>query len=190
MKTLSFSRTLLHTVLVVLPLLALPHQSATADDYVLTVGGGYSPAGNQLSLERNVVFFRKLLSKTYTDGVPHDLLFADGDSPNPDLNFAPVDHEPPHTNLLVALLIGRENNLGLKYRENELENVDAMSSPQTLETWFKESGSKLKAGDRLILYITAHGGRSSDKKNKGNSKLYMWDRSSIDAKALAGVNAG
>lgn len=183
MKTLPFRPAF---TLVVFAVLALSPPSATARDYVLTVGGGYSPAGNQVSLERNVVFFRKLLAETFPAGVPHDLLFADGDSPNPDLNYVAPDDEPPRANLLMALVFGRENNLGLKYRDNQLDDVHDMSSPETLETWFKESGSKLKAGDRLILYITAHGGRSSDKKNKGNTKLYMWNGSSIDAKTLAG----
>ena len=186
MKTLPLAPACLPVTLVVLQILALALPSATARDYILTVGGGYSPAGNQISLERNVVFFRKLLAETYKTGVPHDLLFADGDSPNPDLNFAPPDHQPPRANLLAALVFGREDNLGLKYRDNDLDNVHAMSSPQTLETWFKERGSQLKAGDRLILYITAHGGRSADKKNKSNTKLFMWNGSSIDAKALAG----
>ena len=164
----------------------LPGLSIYARDYILTVGGGYSPAGNQMSLERNVIFFRKLLAETYTDGVPHDLLFADGDSPNPDLNFAPPDHKPPRANLLAALVFGRENNLGLKYRDNQLDDVHGMSSPQTLEAWFKESGTKLKQGDRLILYITAHGGPSSDRENKGNTRIFMWNGKSIDAKSLAG----
>jgi hypothetical protein len=158
---------------------------ASGRDYVLTIGGGYSPAGNQVSLERNVIFFRKLLAETYPAGVPHDLLFADGDSPNPDLNYLAPDEKPPKANLYAALLFGRENNLGLRYRNNELDKVKAMSSPETLEKWFKESGSKLKSGDRLILYITAHGGRSSDKKNKGNTKLYMWNGNSIDARTMA-----
>ena len=32
----------------------------SARDHVLTIGGGYSPSGNQVSLERNVIFFEKL----------------------------------------------------------------------------------------------------------------------------------
>ncbi|MDX1437800.1 MAG: riboflavin biosynthesis protein RibF, partial [Anaerolineales bacterium] len=44
-----------------------------------------------------------------------------------------------------------------------------------------------KAGDRLILYVTAHGGKSSQKDNKHNTKIWMWNRQSIDAAKLAGL---
>lgn len=177
------------TLLALLPALTVllcPLQTS-ARDYVLTVGGGYSPAGNQVSLERNVLFFRKLLSEKYPGEakLPHDLYFADGDSPNPDLNYIPEDQKSPHANRLIAMIFGKEEHLGLHYRSNELENMNGVSSPENLEKWFKESGSKLHAGDRLILYITAHGGRSSDKKNKHNTKLYMWNTRSIDARTLA-----
>ena len=35
----------------------------SAEDHLLTIGGGYSPSGNQASLERNVLFFQRLLKE-------------------------------------------------------------------------------------------------------------------------------
>ena len=169
-----------------LALLGLLASPASAKDHVLTIGGGYSPSGNQVSLERNIVFFRKLLAEQLPAGTPHDLYFADGDSPNPDLQFLPKDAKVPKANLLAAALFGSTKNLNLQYRNNELKDVRGPSSPQELEAWFKDSGSKLVAGDRLILYITAHGGRSSSKSNKGNTKIYMWNNQSVEAAKLAG----
>lgn len=169
---------------------ATPITTTRAKDHVLTIGGGYSPSGNQISLERNVVFFDKLLAEQLPSDTAHDLYFSDGKSPNPDLQFEPKDVEIPKANLLAAALFGSTKNIGLQYRNNELENVRGPSGPQEVETWFKETGSKLAAGDRLILYITAHGGRSSHKDNKHNTKIYMWNNQSLEASKLAEHIAG
>ncbi|MCH2331612.1 MAG: hypothetical protein MK312_08765, partial [Roseibacillus sp.] len=48
-----------------------------AKDHILTIGGGYSPSGNQVSLERNVIFFEKLRSEKLGADTKHDLYFAD-----------------------------------------------------------------------------------------------------------------
>ena len=127
-----------------------------ARDHVLTIGGGYSPAGNQVSLERNVLFFEKLRAEKLPEGTPHDLYFADGTSPHPDLQFRPEGAEVPRAHLLMAGLFGSEKNLTNHYRNNVLEGVRDISSPAALERWFREEGSKLEAGDRLILYETSH----------------------------------
>ena len=77
---------------------------ANAKDHFLTIGGGYSPTGNQVSLERNVIFFRKFLAEKLPNDAPHDLYFADGTSPNPDLNYQLEDQEVPLANSLMAVL--------------------------------------------------------------------------------------
>jgi len=161
-----------------------------ARDHVLTIGGGYSPAGNQVSLERNVLFFEKLRAEKLPEGTPHDLYFADGTSPHPDLQFRPEGAEVPRAHLLMAGLFGSEKNLTNHYRNNVLEGVRDISSPAALERWFREEGSKLEAGDRLILYVTSHGARSGSKSNKFNTRIWMWDRRTLDASRLAGFLAG
>ena len=164
--------------------------SAThARDHVLTIGGGYSPAGNQISLERNVVFFNKLLAEQLPSDTAHDLYFADGKSPNPDLQFEPKEVKIPKANLLAAALFGSTKNIKLEYRNNELKDVRGASSPSEVEAWFKDTGSKLVAGDRLILYITAHGGRGH-KDKKHNTKIFMWNNQSLEASKLAEHIAG
>ncbi len=170
-------------LLPVILFVAFEHLSAR--DHVLTIGGGYSPAGNQVSLERNVIFFEKLRSEKLADGTPHDLYFADGNSPLPDLQFRREGWEIPAANLFMGGLFGSERGLANHYRNNELEGVRDVSSPQALERWFREEGSKLKEGDRLILYVTSHGARSSNKENKFNTKIWMWDRRTLEASRLA-----
>jgi len=55
-----------------------------------------------------------------------------------------------------------------------------------LQRWFQETGSKLQSGDRLVLYVTAHGGRADDKKHPFNTKLMLWGSESITASELTG----
>ena len=52
--------------------------SISGKDYLLTIGGGYEPAGNQASLEANVLFFQEVVSEKYPIGVEHQIFFADG----------------------------------------------------------------------------------------------------------------
>ena len=156
----------------------------SAKDHVLTIGGGYSPAGNQVSLERNVVFFEKLLAERLPQGTAHDLYFADGDSPGRDLQFLVEGEGVPRPNRLMAGLFGSEDDLDNQYRDHQLDGVRGKSGPAEVEKWFTETGATLKAGDRLILYVTAHGGRGG-KDNKHNTRIWMWDRQSIDAAKLA-----
>ncbi|MEC9056067.1 MAG: hypothetical protein VX633_12205, partial [Verrucomicrobiota bacterium] len=160
-----------------------------ARDHVLTIGGGYSPAGNQVSLERNVIFFEKLRAEKLAADTPHHLYFADGTSPLPDLQFRREGWEVPRANLLMGGLFGSQRGLANHYRNNELQGVRDISSPAALERWFREEGPKLKAGDRLILYVTSHGARSGSTSNKFNTKIWMWDRRTLEASRLAGFLA-
>jgi len=160
-----------------------------AKDHVLTIGGGYTPAGNQISLERNVIFFNKLLAEQLPPDLSHDLYFADGESPNPDLQFEPKDQSIPKANLIAASLLGSTKYIKLRYRNNELKNVRGPSSPAELEKWFTETGAKLTAGDRLILYVTAHGSRGPSKGNRSNTKIYMWNNQTVEASKLADLIA-
>src|SRR5687767_11199551 len=78
--------------------------NAHAADHFLTIGGGYSPSGNQVSLEKNVAFFRQTLADLYPagDAFPrHDVLFSDGDSPGRDVQYADPGWDVPHARRLL-----------------------------------------------------------------------------------------
>jgi len=156
---------------------ALPAAPASAKDYVLTIGGGYSPTGNQVSLEKNVLFFQRLLAEQLGD-VRHDIFFSDGHSPGRDINFD-ASAEVPRVNRLLAQVFDKEEFLGLNYRSNEIPGVTGESSEENIERWFDEVGSRLQSGDRLILYVTAHGGSSKDKEHPKNTCIYLWNRKNL-----------
>ncbi len=149
-----------------------------AEDHLLTIGGGYSPAGNQASLERNVLFFQRLLEEKGMSQLRHDIYFADGDSKAADLQV--MDRTSvPKANRLMAEFFGSEENLGLTYRNHQVPNVKGKSSPANIATWFSNQGRKIKSGDRLLIYVTAHGNRSSNRRNEHDTTIATWDNKAI-----------
>ena len=155
-----------------------------AADHFLTIGGGYSPMGNQISLEKNVLFFQRLLATKKPSGAPHEILFSDGNSPQRDLQFA--GGEVPKANRMLAQLFHNEKYLGLEYRNHEVPGIRDGASRASLQRWFSEIGSKLASGDRLFLYVTAHGGKSKDKNKPYDTKLYLWNGESIRMQEFVG----
>ena len=59
----------------------------------------------------------------------------------------------------MAEFFGSERDLGLHYRNNEVPDVRGASTRENIQKWFAGVGQTLKSGDRLILYVTAHGER-------------------------------
>ena len=142
-------------------------------DHFLTIGGGYNPSGNQVSLEKNVLMFQQFLMERYPNGVPHDVFFADGDAPGRDLQFADPTYHIPKVNQLLARLAREENDLGYQYRSHQVPGVQGPSARDTIDRWFQEVGSKLPAGDRLFIYFTGHGGKTSD---PNNTVIHLWNQ--------------
>src|SRR5262245_57254886 len=89
--------------------------AASAGDHILTIGGGYAPSGNQVSLEKNVIFFRQVLAELKLDHVPHDVLFSDGDSPGRDVQYFDPSESVPRVNQLLARVFGDEKHLEHHY---------------------------------------------------------------------------
>lgn len=152
---------------------------APAKDYVLTIGGGYSPSGNQVSLEKNVLFFERVLAEAGPEDADHTILFADGDDPHRDVQYADPDAPLPRAYDLLSRVFNETDHLDDRYRDHNVPGASGATTPENLRNWFKTVGPKLTAGDRVLLYVTAHGGSSEDKKRPRNTKLFLWDREEI-----------
>lgn len=148
-------------------------------DYFLTIGGGYSPTGNQISLEKNVLMFRELVAERYPAGVSHDVYFADGNSPGRDLQFADPQKPLPKAHRLLSRVFRQTRYLDYRYRNHQVPGIRGGTSKQSIKQWFQQTGAKLKKGDRLFVYVTAHGGKARDRKNKYNTGLYCWNNQRI-----------
>ena len=148
---------------------------AEAGDYVLTIGGGYSPSGNQISLEKNVLFFTRVLDETNASPDRHDVLFADGNDPRRDVQYLDVETPIPRVVELLARVFSETDHQYERYRDHELPRDAESATRVHLTEWFDEIGRTLAEGDRLVIYVTAHGGASADKKRPRNSQLHLWD---------------
>ena len=167
-----------------LPLLFLPlatyggEVEAGRKAHILTIGGGYSPSGNQVSLEKNVLYFQRVLDGMGLGCAPHSLFFADGNSPGRDLQFYDPDYELPEINEYLALFTNKASGLWNQYRNHTLK-TDGPSKAGMIRKWFTQKGSALSPeDDRLIVYFTGHGGRG-DKKQKDNTKMYLWQHENL-----------
>jgi hypothetical protein len=186
--TLPGRRRLMFALLVGSACLALRAERAHAADHFLTIGGGYAPSGNQLSLERNVLYFREVLARLYAKGAnfpAHDVFFSDGDSPGRDLQYEDPAWQVPEANRLLARLADDEDDLGYRYRSHAIKDVRGSATRAALDKWFAEIGPKLAAGDRLVLYVTGHG--SHQQGNYDNNFINLWNGGRLDVRRLAGM---
>jgi hypothetical protein len=150
-------------------------------DFFLTIGGGYAPSGNQVSLERNILYFQRVLQELRLDSLPQSVFFADGRSDDRDLQVIDRD-SVPQANRLMAEFFGDFDDLGLSYRNHQIPGVQDSTHPEKLRQWFASQGKQLKQGDRLIVYVTSHGNQSADRRDPYDTTIATWDNTSIRMK--------
>lgn len=154
---------------------------ATAADFFLTIGGGYTPSGNQVSLERNVLYFQRVLDEQQFGQRPHAIFFADGMNAERDLQV--IDRDAiPQANRLMAEFFGDSDDLGLSYRNHQVDGVRGSTRPENIRKWFANEGRQMQRGDRLIVYVTSHGNQSSDRRDPYDTTIATWDNTSIRMK--------
>ena len=167
-------------LLLALVMCLLPSNS-TAKDFVLTIGGGYAPEGNQASLEANVLFFQQLIQVKHSSDVEHRIYFADGFDPKDDLQVeAPkAAAKTPALELLTSVFdFNRER---LEYRNHRVPSISGAIVPNEVRVGYKDVLSRLTDGDRLIVYVTAHGSAAPGK-DKMNTSIACWNNKRLSMK--------
>ena len=167
--------------------LACRGQMLSAADYFLTIGGGYNPSGNQASLEANVVFFQQVLDEKHRGTRSHDIFFADGHEPAADLQvLAATKPRPdrPATDLLAALH-RRRGAEQVEYRNHRVPNIAGALNPKLVHARLEAIAKKAQRGDRLIVYVTAHGSEGG-KDERFNTTIDCWNDKQITAREFTG----
>ncbi len=184
---------LLNPLLLLLPLLVFsekgtgiipdPFEQTESGSFNLLVwGGGYSPSGNQLSLESNIRYFRKIRPSLGLENYSMWTLFADGKDQARDLQFNDSNQPIPLINEILAELLGTSENIGNRYRNNRL-NPDENSSVASLDNWMDTSAEK-KGPRTNLIYFTGHGGKGT-KKDPENTHACLWNNHQIKVSELA-----
>ena len=157
--------------------------SLPAADFFLTIGGGYNPSGNQASLEANVVFFQQVLDEKHRGPRSHDIFFADGHEPAADLQvLATKTSRPdrPATDLLAALH-RRRGEEQIEYRNHSVSNIAGALNPALVHARLEAIAKQARGGDRLIVYVTAHGSEGG-KSEPFNTTIDCWHDKKITAR--------
>ncbi len=161
--------------------LLLTAASAQAKDYFLTIGGGSSPPGNQVSLEKNVLFFQRVLVELGLPIERHDVLFSDGDDPGRDVQFDDPAYAPPEANLWLARLFSQEDGVRDQFRSHLVPAVRGPATRASIERWFEEVGAQLEAEDRLFIYFTGHGGKGNE---VHHNIIHLWNKEKMTVEEL------
>ncbi len=164
-----------------LVLIGLSAPVAPARDFFLVIGGGPRASNNQVSLEKNVRYVQRLLAERHVPLDRQVYLFADGDDPGRDLHEKMLPEETPELNRWLAVLSGNTRNLEFRYRSHELD-VDGAATKANVLARLRTMREELGPGDRLFLYVTAHGGRG---KPTANARLYLWGGETLSVRELA-----
>jgi hypothetical protein len=168
-------------------LLAVAGFARAGSDHFLTIGGGGSPRNNQLSLERNVVYFRHTLADCGEGDAPNDVYFACGNEKIRDLQYQDPKAEPPRANVLLARVLDRgEDELYQKYRPHDLPDVQGPANRKSLTHWFSTTGARLADGDRLFIYFTGHGGGGA-RQTPRNTTMDLWLDGGMPVKEFVGL---
>ncbi|GIX00799.1 MAG: hypothetical protein KatS3mg111_4131 [Pirellulaceae bacterium] len=157
-----------------------------ATDYYLTLGGGYAPHGNQASLEANVLFLEQVLVEHGVAKQWHTILFADGDDPEPDLQYSVPENGAtgPATQVLQRIFRPRSRSQGaVAYRNHHIDPVAGKLHPRAVREQLAALREAIREGDRLVIYVTAHGSRGS-REQPLNTTIDCWSDRRIEAQEL------
>lgn len=175
----------IRAAIVLLSWLTLLSATARGTDVVLTIGGGYAPGGNQVSLEKNVRFLGEVLERTLPAGYRHSIFFADGDDPHRDVQYLAGETPESRAEQLLAQVFDDDEYFFERYRNHKLPQVAEATTKENLKEWFVNVGRKLGADDRLLIYVTAHGGPSNDERKPFNTTLHLWNNEEITVQDFA-----
>lgn len=160
----------------------VPH--ACSKDFFVVIGGGFSRESNQASLEANLIFFQEVLAERGLAESRQFYFFADGDDQGEDLQIVAPKPEEEHELCDLMRGIHRQDIEEVAYRNHEVPNVVGRSSPENVKECLDKIATEAVAGDRIVIYVTAHGG-SGPRKSPRNTTVMGWDRSSFSVSDLS-----
>ncbi|MDB9516501.1 caspase family protein [Roseofilum reptotaenium CS-1145] len=139
-------------------------QSLSQPPNFLVVAGGGNPATNEIALEKNVLYFQRVLKYLgYNPEQDADFFFANGNDGQ----------------LTVRYL---DENQEEKFKVPQIPFLKGSSTLKNLTNWFQAPlAQSLDRG--LFLYFTGHGLQNQE--NTENNTLLLWDRQQVSVQEFA-----
>jgi len=144
---------------VVLALAGAWGDSASGETHVLTFGGG-PPSHNQISLEKNVEYFRRVLDGVGLGKARHDVYFGDAGAGN-SVQYRLPESDEQRLARALGLIFFNNSDADIRYGKVRLPGLVGPSSVGNVQAWFDVVGRSLPPGERLMFYFTGHGGADS-----------------------------
>jgi hypothetical protein len=146
--------------------------TASAGTHVVTFGGG-PPSHNQISLERNVEYFRRVLDGVGLGTARHDVYFGDAGARN-SVQYRLPESDDQQLARALGMILWNNSEADVRYEKVSLPGLAGPSSVANVEAWFEVVGRSLPAGERLVFYFTGHGGPdSANRDGPRNTTLIM-----------------
>lgn len=184
-RSLASSRNLALLALLGFSACLLFGSSAKAVDHFVTIGGGYAPDGNQASMEANVQFFQELLANRYqSEPFEHHIFFSDGRDPEEDVQTTANENPLSESQKMIAELFDWETQ-PITYRDHQVSGVSGSNRARDVRRGLDRLTGELTEGDRLFIYVTAHGGKSKNDENAFETSVYGWNREAFKSSDLA-----
>lgn len=161
----------------VLALVGIGGGVVSGETLVLTFGGG-PPSHNQISLERNVEYFRRVLEGVGLGKARHDVYFGDGGA-GKSVQYLMPEGDEQRLAKALGMIFFNNGDGDIRYDKVKLPGLVGPSSAGNVQAWFDVVGRALPSGERLLFYFTGHGGEdSANRDDPRNTSLIMpgWPR--------------
>jgi hypothetical protein len=142
------------------------------------IGGGPSAGSSQLSIEQNMLFFRRALVAVGRNDLRPEVLFASGPDALPDVCAQSVD-KLSRVQRLLAEILGHRHAVELQYRPHDIGPVDGPARREAIVASLDRQARELAPSDRLIIYVSGHGGKGDP---TSNGRLSTWDGEDISVR--------
>lgn len=163
-----------------------------AKNVLLVIGGGPDPGSNQWSLQRNVEFACKTLETADPSGAwDVQIYFADGPAEACDVQRKVADRPDNRAVWWLSLLANRREMPVMEYVDHSFPQGSQAATKDNLERGMRQLSESLAGGDRLLVYVTAHGGPAEtgeyygdgppEDENPFNTTLALWGGETVDA---------
>ncbi|HBE17132.1 MAG TPA: Caspase domain-containing protein [Cyanobacteria bacterium UBA11149] len=127
----------------------------------LVMGGGSSPCNNEIALEKNILYFQRVLQHFGYNPEDAGIFFANGNNGQTTVRY--LDEQKLE-----------------QYKVPTIPSLDGSATRRNFQSWLEQSQNTNKS---IFFYLTGHGGYNE--KDPHNNSFDLWHRQRLTVKELA-----